>query len=586
MMAHGMITDDDYYRALARQLGVPFMDGEVELSSLSGFPHSIMTGVAGLRVDGSGSIPWLYAPRGAQIDHWLAVRRGAIPLRNFAITTPRRLAALVTRHCGAEAADRASEGLMRQNGEAASARSWTPRRLAPGLCGLVCLYGALWLAGGVFALALSSIVALALVAFIGLRLMALAASCDAEPFPQREALRPPDLPLYTVIVALYREAGVVAQLTAALDALDYPRSRLDIKLVVEDTDTATRTALENRALPACYEIVVAPEGQPRTKPRALNIALDRARGKLVCVFDAEDIPERGQLREAAERFAALPSYVACLQGRLAIDNGADSWIAKCFALEYAALFDVINPGLAALDVPIPLGGTSNHFRIEALREAGGWDAWNVTEDIDLGFRLARFGYTTAMLASSTFEEAPVALLPWLRQRRRWFKGWLQTALVHFANPARAVRTMGVHDALAAATLVSGTLAGALLGPLFALLFLAELLLGWDIPPGAVGAASSVLWCYVMVTGLLSAFWPVWLGCRRRRLPFGFAICAMPAYWTLMTIAAWWAVADLLRNPFNWLKTDHGTATRRNAPPSGSPSGSPSAPSSAPSSAPT
>ena len=212
---------------------------------------------------------------------------------------------------------------------------------------------------------------------------------------------------------------------------DYPRGKLDIKLVIEHDDRATRLAIVALDLPAIYEIVVAPIGWPRTKPRALNIALPLVRGELLVIFDAEDAPAPGQLREAAERFLRAPRELACLQARLAIDNIEDSWLTRLFAIEYAVLFDVLNPGLAGLGLPLPLGGSSNHFRTEVLREVCGWDAWNVTEDADLGLRLARFGYGVGILPSSTQEEAPAFIDAWLRQRRRWSKGWMRPVNKYF-----------------------------------------------------------------------------------------------------------------------------------------------------------
>ena len=222
---------------------------------------------------------------------------------------------------------------------------------------------------------------------------------------------------------------------------DYPRSKLDIKLVVERDDEAARRALKSLDLPARYEIVVAPSGLPATKPRALNVALPAARGALVVVYDAEDEPDADQLRLAAARFAAEP-YVHCLQAALTIDNAADSWISAMFAIEYATLFDLIDPGFAALDLPIPLGGTSNHFRVDTLKRVGGWDAWNVTEDADLGMRLASAGARVGALASSTTEEAPAEFAAWFRQRVRWQKGWMQTLIVHSRRPLRFARALG------------------------------------------------------------------------------------------------------------------------------------------------
>ena len=164
------------------------------------------------------------------------------------------------------------------------------------------------------------------------------------------------------MVALYREASVVEDLVKAIDAFDYPKGKLDIKLVVEQRDVETLGRIVELRLPARYEVVVAPVGKPQTKPRALNIALSSARGDLIVVYDAEDIPAPDQLRLAASRFAA-DKDLDCLQARLAIRNHGESWLSKLFAIEYAILFDVINPGLCALNLPIPLGGSSNHFRV-------------------------------------------------------------------------------------------------------------------------------------------------------------------------------------------------------------------------------
>ncbi|HWG04776.1 MAG TPA: glycosyltransferase family 2 protein, partial [Beijerinckiaceae bacterium] len=353
----------------------------------------------------------------------------------------------------------------------------------------------------------------------------------------------------------------VGQLVAHLDALDYPRAKLDIKLVVEADDKETRAALRKLRLSANYEIVVAPPGVPRTKPRALNIALDLARGSLLVVFDAEDQPEPGQLRRAAEIFAMAPPRVACLQGRLAVDNIADSWLAHLFAVEYAVLFDVFNPGLAALGLPILLGGTSNHFRTEALRKVGGWDAWNVTEDADLGLRLARKGYEVEVLAESTYEEAPARLGAWVRQRRRWFKGWIQTFVTHSRKPRRFVREVGLLRGAAAFSLLGGTLLGSLGGFAFALLLLHAILFENLLAPSTpMEVAASTLWCFVGVTGLASALLPALIGARRRGIRLSLRwVFLLPVRYLLLLYAAWGGLYDFIREPFYWAKTEHGLA---------------------------
>ena len=214
-----------------------------------------------------------------------------------------------------------------------------------------------------------------------------------------------------------------------------------------------------------YDIIVAPDGHPRTKPRALNVALPFARGKLITIYDAEDRPQPQQLRRAAAAFVAAPNDVACLQARLAIDNEAKGWLQAIYALDYAALFNVLTPGLAFYELPVFLGGSSNHFHRERLNEVGGWDAWNVTEDADLGVRLARHGWRVATFASRTDEEAPVTLRSFFHQRVRWKKGWLQTCAVHLRNPKRLLRDLGpLRFASVLATFAAGpTRAAALAG---------------------------------------------------------------------------------------------------------------------------
>jgi cellulose synthase/poly-beta-1,6-N-acetylglucosamine synthase-like glycosyltransferase len=195
-------------------------------------------------------------------------------------------------------------------------------------------------------------------------------------------------------------------------------------VAVEADDGETRTAIAARKSRIPLTVIPVPASGPRTKPKALNVALPFARGTFTVIYDAEDRPEADQLRGALRAFRAGGKRLACVQARLCIDNTADSWLARLFTAEYAGQFDVFLLGIAALGLPLPLGGSSNHFRTASLREIGGWDAHNVTEDADLGMRLARFGYRADVISSTTYEEAPARIGSWLRQRTRWFKGWM------------------------------------------------------------------------------------------------------------------------------------------------------------------
>jgi cellulose synthase/poly-beta-1,6-N-acetylglucosamine synthase-like glycosyltransferase len=209
-----------------------------------------------------------------------------------------------------------------------------------------------------------------------------------------------------------------------------------VKFVLEADDRDTQRALVRLNLGPPFEVIIAPAIGPRTKPKALNVALPFARGAYTVVYDAEDAPDPDQLRRALDAFRGAGGRLACVQASLTVDNTADNWLARMFTANYAGQFDVFLPGLAALRLPFPLGGSSNHFRTAVLRKVGGWDSYNVTEDADLGIRLYRFGYHSAALSSATYEEAPARYRAWLAQRSRWYKGWIQTWRVHMRRPSQ------------------------------------------------------------------------------------------------------------------------------------------------------
>jgi cellulose synthase/poly-beta-1,6-N-acetylglucosamine synthase-like glycosyltransferase len=234
------------------------------------------------------------------------------------------------------------------------------------------------------------------------------------------------LPVYSVLVPLFREARVLPGLIAALRALDYPPAKLDIMLVVEEIDIEMQATLLSLELPPTFRTVVVPKHEPQTKPKALNYALQFARGDFVVVYDAEDRPEPDQLRLALDLFRRAPPKLGCLQAQLNIYNATQSWLTRQFTIEYSVLFDAILPALERLRLPVPLGGTSNHFPRARLIEVGAWDPFNVTEDADLGIRLSRLGFRTRALNSTTWEEAPPGFGTWLKQRTRWLKGWMQS----------------------------------------------------------------------------------------------------------------------------------------------------------------
>ena len=290
------------------------------------------------------------------------------------------------------------------------------------------------------------------------------------------------------------------------------------------------------------------------------MALSLARGRFTAVYDAEDLPDPGQLRLAVASFARQPADVACLQARLTIDNTDDTWLTRLFTIEYAALFDVINPGLAAFEVPLPLGGTSNHFRIEVLQAIAGWDAWNVTEDADLGIRLARLGYRTADLPSSTLEEAPLRLKPWMAQRTRWMKGFMQTCITHSREPLKTWRQLGTGRFGGAVTMTFGTVVSALGYPFFTALALFEMCTGQIGPATMLESLAFLTSVTVFLSGFAVMTVPALVALRRRRLwRLAPLVPLLPLYYVLVSVAAWRAVWELARDPFRWNKTEHGAA---------------------------
>lgn len=367
------------------------------------------------------------------------------------------------------------------------------------------------------------------------------------------------LPDYSVLVPLYREARVVGQLLAALECLDYPRNRLDVLLIVEEDDAATISAIGRFDLPPHVRVVEVPRGQPRTKPRALNYALTFARGEFVAVFDAEDLPEPDQLVMAVAVFRAADADIGCLQAHLNVYNPETSRLTRQFALEYTALFDGILPALERYRLPVMLGGTSNHFPRAVLDDVLGWDPFNVTEDADLGMRLARRGYHVGMLNSTTWEEAPPHYAVWLGQRTRWLKGWLQTYLVHMRDPLRLWRELGGRGFLAFNLMTGGAVLSALVHPWIYVAVAWEAAAG-EWMAGRDGLLGTLIWTaagFNLVASYTAAIALAAAAARARGRGWLVRSCPwIPLYWLAISRAAYRALAELVVAPHHWEKTAH------------------------------
>ena len=506
-----------------------------------------------------GEIVWIIAPRhftarrladsGQQKPDWL---------HSFRFTSSERLLRYVAKNAQDALARRAADGLRLARPNFCNAPR--PRRAAT-----ITKLMAVLLALTIFALIPGAAIAVSATLLCPLFLAAAALRLSSVLYRRRgrgKSSRPDDfeLPVYTIICALYREANVAGELVAAIRSLDYPREKLDVKLVLEADDPETRQALDRLDLGPPFEIVTAPPAGPRTKPKALNVALPLARGVFTVVYDAEDAPESDQLRRAAEKFMASDSRLACVQASLTIDNTADNWLARMFTADYAGQFDVFLPALAALRLPFPLGGSSNHFRTAALRRIGGWDPYNVTEDADLGIRLYRLGYRASVLPAATYEEAPARFFAWLRQRTRWYKGWMQTWLVHMRRPGALVLDLGPVGALVFQLVLGANVLAALVHPAFLVGLGAAFFTAPE--PQALAAMTDLapIFAATLVCGYGSTIVLGLAGLARRRLlSHGWVLLLTPFYWLLLSLAAWRALFQLLSDAQKWEKTEHGLA---------------------------
>jgi cellulose synthase/poly-beta-1,6-N-acetylglucosamine synthase-like glycosyltransferase len=371
------------------------------------------------------------------------------------------------------------------------------------------------------------------------------------------------LPVYSVLVPLYHEGKFAPVIIDRLLSLDYPDDRLDVLLLVESDDDETRSALESCEIPLHMRVVTVPPGLPRTKPRALNVGLSRALGELVVVYDAEDRPEADQLRKAAVAFRSLPRRVVCLQARLNFYNRHQTLLTRLFSVDYATWYDMLLPGLIGQRAFVPLGGTSNHFRVDALRRLGGWDPFNVTEDADLGVRVARAHLDVQMLDSTTWEEAVAHVPQWIRQRSRWVKGYMQTYLVHMRNPRRLLRDVGPRAFVDFQMLVGGTCFILLVNPIMWALTISYFLIKGSAAATAIQSLFPPMLYYPALFCLLANFAffysQLYICVRRGYDDLARYSLLGPLYWVLMSFGAWAGFVSLLRHPYYWAKTEHGVS---------------------------
>ncbi len=373
-----------------------------------------------------------------------------------------------------------------------------------------------------------------------------------------EKLNDGDLPIYSIIVPMYKESNVLPFLVGNLDKLDYPKSKLDIKIVLEEDDLETINKARELDLPDQYEVIITPHSFPKTKPKACNYALNFCKGEYITIYDAEDRPEPGQLKKAIICFQRSGKDLAVVQAKLNYFNPNENWITRMFTMEYSLWFDFFLPALDRLDFPIPLGGTSNHFDMIVLRECGGWDPFNVTEDADLGLRIYQLGKNVKVIDSTTFEEANTQFGNWIRQRSRWLKGYMQTYLVHMRDPIHLYRSVGFRGFLAFQFFIGGTFFNA-----FIVLFLYGIFVIWAITKTMLFEPifpDKLLYLnfFSLIVGNIFFIYIHMLGIYKRRffalIPY---VVMAPIYWLMLSIACYKGLYQLFYKPFYWEKTTHG-----------------------------
>ncbi|MDE3027779.1 MAG: glycosyltransferase [Paracoccaceae bacterium] len=372
------------------------------------------------------------------------------------------------------------------------------------------------------------------------------------------------MPCVSIMVPLFRETHVASKLVKRLERLTYPREKLDVLLVVEEEDELTHAAIAKDGIPPWMRVVTVPAGPHKTKPRALNYALPYCRGTIIGIYDAEDAPDPDQISRVVHRFYQRGPKVACLQGILDFYNPRTNWLSRCFTIEYAAWFRVVLPGLEKMGLPIPLGGTTLFFRRAAIEALGGWDAHNVTEDADLGIRLARHGYRAELLPTVTEEEANCRALPWVKQRSRWLKGYMMTWAVHMRAPRLLLQQLGWWRFFGFQVLFIGTLSQFLLAPVLWSFWL--LSLGLWHPLGYMPApllyAMLALFALSELTNITVNAIGVSGPKHRFLIPW---VPTLTLYFPLGALAAYKGAWELVTKPFYWDKTTHGLHEDASAP---------------------
>lgn len=561
LVSNSQLEQAAYYSLMASDLGLPFQD-EID-------PKRMVKDLSGAHVKPGRTIQVCYRSDTAALVFCVApdlrvesqlialfAKNPAMRIR-FTISDPQKISrAIDLKSDGREVAN--AVNLLHERAPHLSAKETLVPKQAFVLGVFLTLFPlALW---GAFWPTVFAVHALSIILFGVSVAIRIAAWRALKPdFPDvKIANHQGDLPVYSVLVALHKEAAVVPQLVRAMAHLDWPMSRMEVLYICEADDAETISALNSIRLPKSHRVIRVPVAQPRTKPKALNFALAKSTGEFVVVYDAEDRPHPRQLKEAWSRFRQEPETLACLQAPLNIANASQSWLAHLFAFEYAAHFHGLLPYLSKIGAPLPLGGTSNHFRRTALGDVMGWDPFNVTEDADLGIRLCRFGYRSGVLSLPTLEDAPKQIEQWIPQRTRWIKGWMQTFLVHNRDFDAIKNSIGRSNN----TIFQILMISFILSPLLYGVSILEIMYFiYTFENGKFAKSLVVCLDLALFTIGHAAYAMLGVACWRRLKGKSTvrAVLTLPAYWLLASAAAWRAIWKLVLAPHQWEKTTHEPA---------------------------
>jgi len=561
LMSENIVRPLAFHKAIADRYGVEFVDLNIDTPNAKLINHTQKQSYFTLEIipwrESSDAITLACSDINEDIRAW-AVKQYPYKQINFVITSPLDILWSLQKFFEAEDNETARFGLLRKWPQLSAQKLFSKLSAPIFMVGL-----ALVIAGFFYSPQASFVAFLTLMNFLFFTTISFKAlaffSAKAQPALVYEGEK---LPIYSILVPLYKEKNTIAHLINAIDAFDYPKSKLDVKLVVEADDKETIQAIKDLAPPAYFEIIKTPFSLPRTKPKACNYAMQYVRGEYVTIFDAEDIPNKYQLKAVLAKFKNGERNLACVQARLNYYNYNDSQITRWFALEYAIWFDYVMNGLERMKLAIPLGGTSNHIKTAVLKKLGNWDSFNVTEDADLGMRLKRFGYTVGAVNSITMEEAPSNLSAWLKQRKRWIKGFMQTYIVHMRQPLRFIREAGFKSFLTLQFFIGLPPIIYILSPFMLLLAIAENSFAANILtlPSWLYLASISNLIYGAVTHIsfaLVANYRSSNGTGRMFKPMIFSALTFPIYAILHVIASFSSLYELIFNPHYWEKTQHG-----------------------------